>query len=198
MKKGHDHSPVCSGKSGKTLWESLIDTDAGVFCIEVSQLGIYRLRFPSNRYSAPRIKARRLARPKTIRKLLEMSETCLRQYFSGKPVRFSRLRVDETGWSQFEKRVLRTLRTIQRGAVLSYGHLAKLSGYPGAARAVGCVMRKNRIPIILPCHRIVRSDKSIGRYSCGIHWKKRLLLIDGSAITGKRIQRPMQFSEARR
>jgi methylated-DNA-[protein]-cysteine S-methyltransferase len=75
----------------------------------------------------------------------------------------------------FVERVLKELYKSDFGQTLSYKHLAELAGNSNAYRAVGTAMRKNRIPFIIPCHRVVNSDGSIGNYSLGIHFKKYLL-----------------------
>jgi len=75
----------------------------------------------------------------------------------------------------FQKKVFSTLRKVPAGRVITYGELAKRAGYAGAARAVGTAMKKNRLPIVIPCHRVISSDGSLGQYSAGIKWKRHLL-----------------------
>ncbi len=58
---------------------------------------------------------------------------------------------------------------------MSYGELAEMAGYPRAARAVGNAMASNPIPIVVPCHRVVRSDGTLGNYGNDPTWKERLL-----------------------
>lgn len=69
--------------------------------------------------------------------------------------------------SVFRRQVLEEAGTIPRGEVRSYGWLARRVGKPGAARAVGSAMATNPVPLIIPCHRVVRSDGHIGAYSLG-------------------------------
>ena len=61
------------------------------------------------------------------------------------------------------------------GEVVTYGELAKISGHEGAARAVGTAMNVNPLPIIIPCHRVLPSDKSTGEYAFGTSRKQWLL-----------------------
>lgn len=68
--------------------------------------------------------------------------------------------------SEFRERVLRVVREIPAGSVMTYGEVAALSGRPGAARAVGSIMRANFDPTI-PCHRVIRSDGRVGEYNRG-------------------------------
>lgn len=67
----------------------------------------------------------------------------------------------------FRERVYRVVARIPRGRVLTYGEVARLAGRPGAARAVGTAMKENQDPKHVPCHRVVRSDGSIGEYAFG-------------------------------
>jgi len=77
--------------------------------------------------------------------------------------------------SAFSRKVLRTLMDVGRGTTVSYGELAEKAGFSGAARAVGSVLASNPFPLVIPCHRVVRSDGSSGSYQGGIEMKKYLL-----------------------
>jgi methylated-DNA-[protein]-cysteine S-methyltransferase len=77
--------------------------------------------------------------------------------------------------SSFARRTIEALMAVPPGCTVSYGDLAALAGYPRAARAVGTVMSTNALPIVIPCHRVVRSDGSLGRYGTDDSWKERLL-----------------------
>lgn len=80
----------------------------------------------------------------------------------------------------FQKKVWIELQRIPYGTTVSYGEFAEMIGNPNAYRAVGSTVRKNPIPIFIPCHRIVSSDGTIGGYSHGITYKRNLLAIEGS------------------
>lgn len=84
--------------------------------------------------------------------------------------------------TDFQVKVWEALKTIPFGHTISYGELAEKAGYPGAARAVGGAMRDNRIPIFIPCHRVITSDGKLGGYSCGLEVKKKLLQIEGVSL----------------
>jgi O-6-methylguanine DNA methyltransferase len=89
--------------------------------------------------------------------------------------------VDLEGMSEFRQRILRIAATIPRGQVRPYSWLAMEVGSPGAARAVGSTMAHNPVPLIVPCHRVVRSDGRIGQYSLGgPHNKWSLLTWEGA------------------
>ncbi|WGS65902.1 methylated-DNA--[protein]-cysteine S-methyltransferase [Marinitoga aeolica] len=105
----------------------------------------------------------------------------IKEYLEGKDV-LDELPYDIVFRNEFEKKVLTTLKSIKFGNVVSYKGLAILSGYPNAARAVGTVMAKNRLPLIFPCHRVIKSDGKIGNYGGGSHWKKYFLELEGVNI----------------
>ncbi|MBE0448196.1 MAG: methylated-DNA--[protein]-cysteine S-methyltransferase [Actinobacteria bacterium] len=102
----------------------------------------------------------------------------LERYFRGERVHFD-IQVDYGLATKFEKEVYEHLRGIPYGETSSYRALAERCGRPGAARAVGNAMAKNPVPIIIPCHRVLRSDRSIGGWSGLPGWKERLLRIEG-------------------
>mgnify|MGYP001952716351 CR=1 FL=1 len=85
--------------------------------------------------------------------------------------------------TDFSWKVLETARKIRWGETISYSELARRAGYPGAVRAAASVMRKNRFPLVIPCHRVIRSDGTSGGY-CGmksgaaVELKKRLLELE--------------------
>jgi methylated-DNA-[protein]-cysteine S-methyltransferase len=104
----------------------------------------------------------------------------LREYFDGVRQRFD-LALNPTG-TEFQKRVWLGLTAIRYGEVCNYGELARRIGKPGAARAVGQANGANPIPIVVPCHRVIASDGSIGGYSGGTGIKHRLLALEGYAL----------------
>lgn len=81
--------------------------------------------------------------------------------------------------SDFDRLVLRRLYRTRPGETLSYGDLAREVGRPTAARAVGGAMRRNPIPILIPCHRVVTSVGSLGHYTGGVDKKEWLLAFEG-------------------
>jgi O-6-methylguanine DNA methyltransferase len=77
------------------------------------------------------------------------------------------LPIDFRSVTPFQQRILELAATIPRGQVRPYSWLARAAGKPGAARAVGSTMARNPVPLIVPCHRVIRSDGKIGNYSLG-------------------------------
>ncbi|HSM00890.1 MAG TPA: methylated-DNA--[protein]-cysteine S-methyltransferase [Acidimicrobiia bacterium] len=96
-----------------------------------------------------------------------------------------RLPVDLSGLTEFQQAVLRRAATIPRGEVRPYGWIAKEIGRPLAVRAVGSALARNPVPVIIPCHRVVRSDGTLGKYSLGADENKRVLLeMEGIDVDG--------------
>lgn len=123
--------------------------------LEMSADGLYAVRFPATQRG-------------------QAVTVCLSPLFR----KLRRAKIDLSGCTDFQKRVYRALRRVPSGKVITYGELAKRAGYPGAARAVGTAMKKNRLPVVIPCHRVVPSTGGIGDYSQGERWKKMLLEIE--------------------
>jgi len=91
-------------------------------------------------------------------------------------------RVDLSRVPRFERSVLQALRRIPPGQVRTYGQLARALGNPGAARAVGMACARNPLPLLIPCHRVIRSDGALGGYSLdgGVALKRQLLEAEGA------------------
>ena len=92
------------------------------------------------------------------------------------------LELDLRGLSEFERAVLLKAREIPRGEIRPYGWIAREIGRPGAVRAVGSALNKNPIPLLIPCHRVVKSDGQIGEYAFGPSMKRALLASEGLDI----------------
>jgi methylated-DNA-[protein]-cysteine S-methyltransferase len=97
----------------------------------------------------------------------------VRDFLDGACHDLSVIPIDYNGFTPFQQHVLAVTRTIPWGSTVSYRQLAEMAGRPSAVRAVASVMRRNPCPLIIPCHRVIRSDGLIGGY-CG-------------AITGKKV-----------
>ncbi|MEV0383347.1 methylated-DNA--[protein]-cysteine S-methyltransferase [Nonomuraea sp. NPDC050643] len=92
------------------------------------------------------------------------------------------LRLDLRGMSDFQREVLETVRTIPRGEVRPYSWIAANVGRPKAVRAVGTALGRNPVPLLIPCHRVIRSDGVVGDYVFGPAAKERLLLAEGADL----------------
>lgn len=122
---------------------------------------------------ARRLQATPADPPPAIRELAER----LRNFAAGQADDFLDVHLDLGPLTDFQARVIRHCRRIPQGQTLTYGELAARAGAPGAARAVGSVMAKNRFPIIIPCHRVVGAAGSLGGFSApdGVDMKRRML-----------------------
>lgn len=108
----------------------------------------------------------------------------LEQFAAGEPIDFVDVPVRTAGMTGFQKQVVAACRSIPWGETFTYGQLAAEVGHSGAARAVGTVMSKNRVPLIVPCHRVLASGGSLGGYSApqGLAMKRRLLALEKMAV----------------
>jgi methylated-DNA-[protein]-cysteine S-methyltransferase len=106
----------------------------------------------------------------------------LRDYGDGNPDDFQDVPLSLGDVTDFQRRVLQQCRRIGYGQTLTYAQLAARAGFPRAARAVGNVMAGNRLPLVIPCHRVVAAGGSLGGYSSphGVGMKRRLLELEGA------------------
>jgi methylated-DNA-[protein]-cysteine S-methyltransferase len=110
----------------------------------------------------------------------------LSAYFAGERSTWTAAEVPlaHLGLGPFEQAVYEALLSLPPGETVSYGELAERAGYPRAARAVGNAMAANPIPIVVPCHRVIRSDGTMGNYGNDPAWKPRLLVHEGWSCAG--------------
>jgi len=146
----------------RTVREVFVDTPAGVFTFEMTSKGLYRVRFP-RKISSPRDPISGGKSPAFLRR------------FNGPSVLSYGFSLDLSGCTSFQRKISAQLRKVPVGKTVTYGELARRAGFPGAARAVGSAMRRNRIPIVIPCHRVIPAAGGLGEYSAGRQWKRWLL-----------------------
>jgi methylated-DNA-[protein]-cysteine S-methyltransferase len=106
------------------------------------------------------------------------AERQLGEYFAGERSEFD-LAVDLSALSEFERSVLEGAGGLPFGTVVPYSELARRIGRPKAARAVGNALGHNPVAIVVPCHRVVRQDGTLGGYTGGLEYKEALLTIEG-------------------
>ena len=111
----------------------------------------------------------------------EIEELCaqISRFASGEAIELPIELLDRQACSPFQWQVLMADRATPRGQVRTYGQLAEAVGSPGAARAVGSALARNPFPIVIPCHRAIRADGSLGGYQGGLEMKRRLLEMEG-------------------
>ena len=117
------------------------------------------------------------AKDASAQSILLKTKKQLEQYFAGKRTSFD-VALDLVG-TEFQVKAWRALCRIPFGKTITYGQQASNIKKPKAFRAVGSANGKNPIPIIVPCHRVVASDGSLGGYSLGLKMKKQLLALEG-------------------
>jgi methylated-DNA-[protein]-cysteine S-methyltransferase len=109
----------------------------------------------------------------------------IHKFLKGEDIVFSLDMLDLNNCSLFQKSVLKALNDIPKGKVSSYHLLAKYLGNEKGARAVGNVLSCNPFPIIIPCHRVIRSDGTLGGFQGGLNMKKALLKNEGINFDNK-------------
>lgn len=102
----------------------------------------------------------------------------LRSYFAGRETEFN-YPILMDGYSPWALKVLAITKRIPYGRTCTYSEVAEEAGAPGGARAVGQALARNRTPILIPCHRVVGQGGELVGFSCGLHWKRELLKLEG-------------------
>jgi O-6-methylguanine DNA methyltransferase len=105
----------------------------------------------------------------------------LRAYFEGHAEPFDVV-LDLTGLTAFQREVVEAMRAIPHATLATYGKLADDLGRPGGSRAVGRACNTNPVPIVVPCHRVVAADGSLGGYAAGTEVKRHLLELERGAM----------------
>ena len=170
----------------KTIRYTVFRTKWGYFGLASTEKGLLRTHLPLPKpQSVKRRLLKGLPAPRYDRTLFNTLQKQIIAYFEGTYVDFDPdIPIVLDGFSQFAIRVLTACRKISFGQTISYGRLAKKARSPAAARAVGHVMADNPLPLIIPCHRVIRSDGRIGGFSApgGTKLKTRLLQLEREAL----------------
>ena len=87
-----------------------------------------------------------------------------------------------------EKKIYRKLLQVPPGKITTYGELSRAIGFVNGQRVIGQIMKKNPFPVIIPCHRVVKSNGEIGGYAYGISIKKNMLVKEGISISNNKIK----------
>jgi len=159
-----------------------IDSPVGPLLLAATELGVVRVAYDSEDHAAvlqalaDRISPRILNAPAR----LDMIRQELDQYFSGLRRTFD-APLDWRLSSGFRRTVLTHLSDIGYGNTATYAAVAQLAGNPKAVRAVGTACATNPLPVVVPCHRVLRSDGSLGGYLGGPEAKRTLLALEAAA-----------------
>lgn len=116
--------------------------------------------------------------------LIDEAKRQLTEYFEGKRTIFN-LELDFGAGSEFQQRVWKTLTEIPYGETMSYGQVAEAAGSPKGARACGNAVGANPFLIVVPCHRVIKGDGTIGGFSSGLDKKKILFGVEGIDLCRK-------------
>lgn len=160
----------------------VVDSPVGALLIAATEHGLVRVAYASEGHDtvlqslADRISPRILLAPAR----LDTAARQLDEYFAAKRQEFS-VPLDWRLSAGFRNTVLRHLPEIGYGHTASYAAVARLAGNPNAVRAVGSACATNPLPVVVPCHRVVRSDGALGGYLGGVEAKRILLTLEAAA-----------------
>jgi len=160
----------------------VVETPIGELLVAISDHGLASISFdPDPGASIDRLA--RIAGPRVLRSPRSVDEARreLADYFDGRRRRFE-LPLDLRALPPFTVSVLGALARVPYGETTTYGELASRVGRPKAARAVGTVMHRNRIPIVLPCHRVLGAGGDLVGYAGGLDRKEQLLELERAAL----------------
>jgi methylated-DNA-[protein]-cysteine S-methyltransferase len=160
----------------------IVDSPLGPLLVAASARGLLRISFDADA-EAELERLGRLAGPRVLRspRAVDAVHRELDEYFEQRRNAFD-LALDLRGVTPFGIRVLDELALVPYGQTATYGELAARAGKPGAARAVGSVMNRNPVPIVLPCHRIVGASGALVGYAGGLERKELLLRLEGARL----------------
>jgi AraC family transcriptional regulator of adaptative response/methylated-DNA-[protein]-cysteine methyltransferase len=165
------------GGRGETIRWTTFDSPLGSMLIAATSKGICRLTFDDSVESLTRLfpKATIVKDDGGLKKLVEGALTAIER-----PLAAPELPIDVAG-TAFQEAVWRELRKIPAGETRSYAQIAAAIGQPKAVRAVGTANGDNHVCVLIPCHRVIRSDGTIGGYGGGVDRKRKLLASEGHA-----------------
>ncbi|HEX6491842.1 MAG TPA: methylated-DNA--[protein]-cysteine S-methyltransferase [Gaiellaceae bacterium] len=160
----------------------LVGSPLGELLVGVSERGLCTISYEPEPEREVELLARRfgtrvLRSPRPVAGVVRQ----LDEYFAGRRRQFE-LEVDLRLAREFGRTVLHELARVPFGELTTYGALASRAGKPGAARAVGTIMNRNPVPIVLPCHRVVGANGTLVGYAGGLERKQALLRLEGSLL----------------
>lgn len=160
----------------------VVDSPLGPLLLAATAEGLVRVAFDGEGHDAvlhqlaERVSPRILAAPARLDEVARQLE----EYFAGRRREFT-VPLDLRLAHGFRRDVLAVLSTIAYGSTVSYAAVASATGNPNAVRAVGTACGRNPVPVVLPCHRVLRSDGSLGGYLGGLDAKRTLLQLEQAA-----------------
>ncbi len=161
----------------------VFNTECGYMAISATEKGLTGVALPSGSVEDALFQLG-LNVPDTVLSydLLPDFTTSMKRYFQGEKIEF-RVEIDFMGATDFQLRVWQAAMKIPWGETRSYGWVAAQAGNPGASRATGNALGRNPVPIVVPCHRVIAGDGSIGGFSSGLDRKRRLLALESVELS---------------
>lgn len=153
---------------------STFKTSWGWMTVTASEKGVTSIHLSPSRHAAHQPRAADAAAL-----IVKEARAQLISYIQGRRREFA-LPLDWSAGTSFQRKVWKAIARIPYGRVRSYQWVAVRVGGKKYARAVGMALRANPVPIIVPCHRIIALDGSLGGFSCGLRMKRRLLSLEGT------------------
>ncbi len=185
-----DLDRLTAGLGSKALAADLVDvaytfadSPVGRLLLAATPLGVVRISFDVEDHDAQLDRLAREISPRVVEapSRLDLVRRELDAYFARTLTAFT-VPLDRALASGFRRTVQEHLSTIPYGTTESYADVARLLGNPGASRAVGSACATNPLPIVVPCHRVLRSDGTLGGYAGGLPAKLALLDLEGAGL----------------
>lgn len=176
----HDRLVTAAGAAGSLdVAYRILDSPLGPLLLAATEHGLVRLAYACEGHEQVLQSLADRVSPRVLRAPARLDEPArqLEAYFAGARRRFD-LPVDLRLSAGFRRQVLDHLRTIGYGRTESYTGVAEATGRPRAVRAVGSACATNPIPVIIPCHRVLRSDGTLGGYIAGLGVKRTLIALE--------------------
>ena len=176
------------------VWYTRVDSPLGDLILAATREGLREIEFGKGLSDVEFVARQRERGADAVRidrmsdvepsvwQVLQRTATELEEYFGGRRARFD-VPLDWGPMPPFRRAVLEATAAVPFGHVDTYASIARRIGKPKATRAVGNALGQNPIPVIVPCHRIIRSDASLGGYTGGLDIKERLLHLEGVTLT---------------
>lgn len=179
------HSRLAAAAAKENLLDvayTVTGSPVGELLLAATPEGLVRVAFGVEGHDAVLAQLANRISPRILEAPERLAESVrqLREYFAGTRKRFD-LPLDLRLATGFRRTVVEHLRDVGYGSTVSYAGLAALSGSPGAVRAAGTACARNPLPVVVPCHRVVRSDGKIGNYLGGSAAKATLLEMEAAA-----------------
>jgi methylated-DNA-[protein]-cysteine S-methyltransferase len=159
------------------------DSPFGPLLVAVTARGLVRLSYPDRDPEEELAEVARLVSPRVLESARSTDEVRreLDEYFGGRRTEFE-VPVDLTGVDGFRRRILEATARIPFGGLRTYRQVAERAGNVRAVRAAGNALGSNPIPIVVPCHRVVRTGGGLGGYTGGLERKELLLRLEGALV----------------